>query len=53
MALMALQDTEKPTRYWKRPTKAAKVILKARESKNGKIMIFFAFCDHLVIKIKG
>ena len=27
--------------------------MKARESKNGKIMIFFAFCDHIVTKIKG
>ena len=53
MALMALQDTKKPIKYWKRPTKAEKVILKAGESKNGKIMIFFHFCDHLVSKIKG
>ena len=53
MALMALQDTKKPIEYWKRPTKAEKVILKAGESKNGKIMIFFAFCDHLITKIKG
>ncbi len=53
MALMALQDTKKPIEYWKRPTKAEKVILKAGESKNGKIMIFFHFCDHLVSKIKG
>ena len=27
--------------------------MKAGESKNGKVMIFFAFCDHLVTKIKG
>ena len=53
MALMALQDNEKPIRYWKRPTKAEKVILKAVESKIGKVMIFFAFCNHLVTKIKG
>ena len=53
MALMALQDTKKPIKYWKRPTKAEKVILKAGESKNGKIMIFFHFCDLLVSTIKG
>ena len=53
MVPMTLQDTIKPMRYWKRPTKAEKVILKAGESKNGKIMFFFAFCDHLVTKIKG
>ena len=52
MALMALQDTKKPIKYWKRPTKAEKVILKVRESKNGKIMSFFHFCDLLVSKIK-
>ena len=53
MALMALQNTKKSIRYWKRPKKAEKVILKAGESKNGKIMIFFAFCDNLITKIKG
>ena len=53
MVLMALQDTKKSMRYWKRPTKVEKVILKARESKNGKMVIFFAFCDHLITKIKG
>ena len=52
MALMVLQDTKKPISYWKRPKKTEKVILKAVKSKNGKIMIFLAFCDHLVINIK-
>ena len=27
--------------------------MKAGETKNGKIMIFFAFCDHLITKSKG
>ena len=38
-------------KYWKRPTKAEKVILKARESKNEKIMIFFHFLWSLGIRI--
>ena len=39
-------------KYWKRPTKSVKVILKARESKNGKILILLHLCDHLVSKMK-
>ena len=52
LALVTLKDTKKTIKYWKRPTKAVKVILEARESKNGKILILLHFCDHLVSKIK-
>ena len=52
LALVALKDTKKPIKYWKRPTKAVKVILKARESKSGKILILLHLCDHLVSKMK-
>ena len=53
MVLMALQDTKKSMRYWKRPTKVEKVILKARESKNGKMVIFFAFVIIWWQKLRG
>ena len=52
LALEALKDTKEPMKYWKRPTKAAKVILKARESKSGKILVLLYFCNHLVSKMK-
>ena len=52
LALIALKHTKKPIKYWKRPKKAIKVILKARESKNGKILILLHICDHLVSKMK-
>ena len=51
LALVTLKDTKKTIKYWKRPTKAVKVILEARESKNGKILILLHFCDHLVSKM--
>ena len=49
---MALKDTKKPIKVWKRLQKAVKVISKARESKHGKILILLHFCDHFVSKIK-
>ena len=52
LALAALKDSKKPIKCWKRPTKSVKVILKARESKNGKILILLHLCDHLVSKMK-
>ena len=52
LALAALKDTKKPIKVWKRPKKAVKVILKARESKNGNILVLLHFCDHLVSKMK-
>ena len=48
LALVALKNTKKPIKVWKRPQKAVKVISKARESENGKILILLHFCDHLV-----
>ena len=41
-ALVALKDTKKPMKYWKRPTMAVNVTSKARELKNGKTLIFIA-----------
>ena len=52
LALIALKHTKKPIKYWKRPKKAIKVILKAKESKNGKILILLHIYDHLVSKMK-
>ena len=43
LALVALKDTKKPIKYWKRPTKAVKVILRARESKKQRNIDFITF----------
>ena len=52
LALMALKDTKKPIKNQKRLTMAVKVIPKARELENGKILILLHFCVHLVSKMK-